>query len=64
MEALAASIYDDDEMLCSILRQANTEIIEATIRYIETVLRTPEDAAEGGKTASALDGAFVSTEII
>ena len=32
MPLLPASIYDDDEMLCSIFGQANTEIKEVRIR--------------------------------
>ena len=32
VDAPAASIYDDDEMLCSNLRHANTEIEEVAIR--------------------------------
>ena len=32
VDAPAASIYDDDEMLCSSLRQDNTEIEEVAIR--------------------------------
>ena len=32
VDAPAASIYDDDEMLCSILRQVNTEIKEVAVR--------------------------------
>ncbi len=32
VDAPAASIYDDDDMLCSTLGKANTEIIEVTIR--------------------------------
>ena len=32
INAPAASIYDDNEMLCSILRQANTKIKEVTVR--------------------------------
>ena len=31
-DALAANIYDDDEMLCSILSQQNSEIEEVTVR--------------------------------
>ena len=32
LDASAASVYDDDEMLCSILGQLNSEMKKATIR--------------------------------
>ena len=34
VDASAASIYDDDEMLCSTLGQQSTEVKEVTIRQI------------------------------
>ena len=63
-DAPAASIYDDDDMLCSIVGQPDTEIIEVAIRKIETTACCFEHAVEGSQTASLFIDAVMSTELI
>ena len=64
VDAPAASIYDDDEMLCSMLCEPDTEIIAVAIRKIETAGCCYEYAVEGSQTASLFIGAVMSTELI
>ena len=64
VNAPAASIYDNNEMLCSTLGQPHSEVEEATVTYTQTMQRCFQDATEGSQTASALVGVVVSAEVI
>ena len=64
VDAPESSIYDDDELLCSILAQLNAEIAEVIIGEIENALGCFKDADECGKAASAFDDIVALAKLI